>query len=982
MDYYGGGSGGRHHHRGGGRRGRGYGRGRGGRGRGHRHQPYNNSRNRNRGGRPSNRFGGNQAALDPETAMVRQISSFVSRVGEFKNIREVPEGVALRAVEATTAGNINELVGVLCSEDKIEMLFKYREQLQATPQFQPPVVKPEEKIGKLGHVLISCAAGLPLQTASYAALTLAVHEQTKESPWKGFAHRCAGYAMYNISKDLDEILGTGKNISQPACRIKLLLRYLAVLGRVGVVQGFQSEQAADPTKLTIFGLLSTMVEAAKAAQQRNALVVSYLLAQLVLSTLPYLMEYVPQESIDEWILKPLKELLAGYSSSFTPGTGRTAILLKGEQDDGDSNDDDEEDEDDEDDDEEGSGPICDSLQDLLRVAEKFREPTRFALPIDSPWKGLTRTTAPNPESGETEIIPVAFSEDPLYLSVGESKSLQLLLTGEGDFTLVQFSLDGVVFGRLPIFGAPPDPDNDEEEMDENAPKNESLLAFQKSMSLLDRFFVSETLRDCVMCHESFVNPTGLLHGSAKSVAEELVSIHHLFSGENPSTGMEYAIVESLFGLLSQAQEGGAVKHTSVARVLLELTRLHPQRFSPALAVAMTNLFEDYLPSLVPAARDNYCRWFSFHLINTDYQWPSAYWELWQPYALSPNQSSRGDFVRRSLQLMVENVSNPSTIEKECLSDSKTLTAEFFPRTTATYVQHAEGSPMENFEAEMNRRIWDQSEDPATLAEFLLGEEVTNALQGVEGHFLKSQAMTRVLFSPATKVHQSLKDELSVSENGDDGMMDDTAQTKDLILTVLDAIPRYGKTLQAVLIKEAETGGDVALGGALCLRHVESMAYFNASILRGAIAGLLKQSVVNGVAVARWALGDVGDAGVSYLVPRWWLYVNDALRLGTPVAEGNDGMVLDGNAAESMAKAAREGALKYAMTRACSLLATKDEKKLSPEQVDLVEGTKSIVSMAVNMQGQDGTVAPALASMCSEFGGSMAVELLKNSLEQF
>jgi hypothetical protein len=918
--------------------------------------------------------------------MMQQVSSFVSRVGEFKNIRKVPEGVDLRPIEATAAGNINDLVGVLCSEDKMEMLFKYRmeDHLQATPQFQPAPLKPEEKIGKLGHVIISCAAGLPLQTPAYAALTLAVHEQTKESQWTGFAHRCVGYATFHISKELDEILGTGTNIAHAACRIKLLLRYLAILGRMGVVQGFQSEQAFDPQKLTVFGLLSMLVEAAKAAQHRNASVISYLLAHVVLSTLPYIMEYVPQESIDQWVVTPLKELMAGYKSSFTPGTGRTAILLKGEQDDGDSNDEEEEEDNDEDDDEEdASGQVCDSLQDLLRVAEKFREPTRFTLPIDSPWKGLTRTVTPNPENGETETVPVSYSEDPIYLSVGDSNALRLLVAGQGDFTLVPFSLDGVVFGRLPIFGSPPDPDdNEEEDMDENTPKNESLLAFQKNLSLLDRFFVSETLRDCIMSHEAFVNPTGLLHGSAKSVAEELFCIHHVFSGKDPSSGMEYAIVESLFGLLAQAHERGAAKHISISRILLELTRLFPQQFSPALAVAMTNLFEDYLPSLVPAARDNYSRWFSFHLVNTDYQWPDAYWELWRPYALAPGQSSRGDFVRRALQLMVENVSDPSTIEKECLSGSTALTGEFFPRTSASYIQHAEGSPMEALEAELNRRIWDQSEDPNVLVDFLLGEEVAKGLQGVGGQWLKSQALIRVLLSPAMKVHQSLKDSLGASEQGDNDMMDDTAQTKDLILSILDFFPRYGKTLQTVLTKEAETSGDIDLGGAICLRHVEAIAFYNASVFQGIIEALLKQSVVSGVAVSRWALGDIGDPSVSYVTPRWWMYVCDALRLGSPVAEGNVGMVLDGNAAEALAKAAMDAILQYVIPRVCALLASRSEKTLSPKQVDLVEGTKTIVSVAMSIQGEDSTIAPAAAALCSGYGGSTAVELLNNSLLQF
>ena len=293
--------------------------------------------------------------------------------------------------------------------------------------------------------------------------------------------------------------------------------------------------------------------------------------------------------------------------------------------------------------------------------------------------------------------------------------------------------------------------------------------------------------------------------------------------------------------------------------------------------------------------------------------------------------------------------------------------------------------MESLEAELHRRIWDQSEDPAVLAEFLLGEEVANGLQAVEGPWLKSQALIRVLVSPALKVYQSLKDSLEASEKGDDDMMDDTAQTKDLILNVLDLIPRYGKTLQAVLAKEAETSGDIAIGSAICLRHVEAAAFYNASILRAVIAALLKQSVVNGVAVARWALSDIGDpnaSNASSIAPRWWLHVGDALRLGSPVPVGNEGMVLDGSAAEAQTKAAREAVLKYAVPRSCMLLASRNDKSLSPEQVDLVEGTKSIASTAMSLQGEDSTIAHSVAAMCNGFGDSVAVELLKKSLLQY
>mmetsp|Transcript_28186 Transcript_28186/g.59065 ORF Transcript_28186/g.59065 Transcript_28186/m.59065 type:complete len:551 (+) Transcript_28186:115-1767(+) len=350
--YYRGGGGRHRHHRGRGR----------GRGRGSRHQPYNNNRSRHnnyhgggggggRGrGRPGNRFGANSfTQQDPNTAMIRQVFSFVSRVGEFKNIRESEpaaatadgqQGLQLRPVEATSAGNINDLVTALCSEDKLDMLFKCQ------PASMP--VKAEEKVGKLGHLVVSCSASLPLQTPCYAALTLAVNEQIKGSQWEGFASRCVNYATHNFAVDLDTILGTGKNVAQAACRLKLLLRYLAILGRMGIVKGYEegSDHGSDSNKLTVFGLLSMLVQTAKVSQERNLpATVAHLLSSLVLSTLPYVIEYVPQEVTEESILRPIDALLRTYKSTFTPGTGCTSILLKGEQDDGEEMDDDEEEED-------------------------------------------------------------------------------------------------------------------------------------------------------------------------------------------------------------------------------------------------------------------------------------------------------------------------------------------------------------------------------------------------------------------------------------------------------------------------------------------------------------------------------------------------------------------------------------------------------------------------------------------------------------
>jgi hypothetical protein len=982
------------------------GRGRGGRGRGHnsRHQPYNNTRRGGHrgggGGGRGNRFGDNQGQqLDAQTVMVRQVSSFVSRVGELKNINEdafptesAPGG--LRPVEVTTAGNIMDLVAVLCLEDKMEILFKYLQDDDTPATFDRQansVLKPQDRIGRLGHLIVSCAGTLPLQTPCYAALTLAVHEQIKGSRWEGFAPRCAEYAMSSIARDLDAILSGSKDdtVAYAACRIKLILRYLATLGKIGIVHTYQNEQAADPTKLTVFGLLSIIVDAAKAAAVGAARLPSnaaspaaaHLLIYVVLSTLPFVNDYVSQDSVDEWILKPIEALLQSYRSTFVPGTGETAILLKGEQDDGDHDGEEEEEDDDDDDDE--SAPICDSLQDLLRVAKRFREPTRFALPSDKPWTGLTRRSTPNPESGETETYPVEFSDEPIYLSIQGCRSLSFLFDGVGDFELVSFSLEGVIFGRLPIFGSPPDPDDeddDEEEMEGGVGRNEQLEAFKTRFTLLDRYFVSDTIRDCLICYDPYVNPTGMQQGSAKSVAEELLNACHMITGDSPSKGMEYAIVESLFGLIAQSSEESTLKHVYLSRVLLELTRLHPQLFSPAIAVAMTNLFGDYLPALVPTARDNYSRWFAFHLINTDYQWPNAYWQLWEPYAVSPNMSSRGEFVQRAIQVMVENLSNPSLLLTDCLNAATSLANEFFPRRLIPLIEREEGDLRENLEMEIGRRVWQLTEDPTMLRDFLLGEEVSNSLGVFAGSWSKTEALVRALVGPVKKILESLKEGMENSEEDENRMVEDNGLSKDFHSAVIESLSRYSKTIHDVLQNEAETCGDVSEGGVVVLQQVEDAAYFNSSILQDIVSCLLRHSVVGGMSVFRWALRDGGES--TDAVSRWWIFGLIALDQSTNSVAGTGGMMIDGNEAEILAGIARTELLRYAARRVCSLVATRNEKRLNSMSVHLIEGLKTVVVKSKLMDKNaslEGKSVGSLSDCCAGFGGSSAVDLLKKIL---
>jgi len=518
-------------------------------------------------------------------------------------------------------------------------------------------------------------------------------------------------------------------------------------------------------------------------------------------------------------------------------------------------------------------------------------------------------------------------------------------------------------------------------MEDGATKNEELDAFRNRFGLLDRFFVADVIRDCLLSHETFVNDTGLQLGSPKSVAEELLSVHHLFSGENPSQGMAYAIVETVFGLVVQSRDQCALRHTYLSRVLLEVTRLRPQLISPALAVAMTNAFEDYMPALVPTARDNISRWFAFHLTNTDYQWPTAYWKLWEPYALSKKVSSRGCFVRRAIQVMLENVADPTVVINGCLSTAKSLAEDCFPGTKVTIVEYAEGDLLGQFETEIEKRVWDQDINPNALQEYILGNEVNSSLVGADGRWLKTIALVRVLVAPLKKIQKSLKDVVSKNEeDGMDQMVDDTHESKDYYILVVEAIEKYRTSLIGILNKEAELYGDVTEGGALALRQVQAVADFNSGMLQNLITSFLKYSVVEGAAIIRWALGDLGETVTAEVVSRWWEFASEALQKPTGSIGGDGGMIVDGTEAEATAIAARQSILTYAVRRVCSLLSTKNEKRLDPKQADLLEGMKVVAFRAKCLDGSSGKTSP-LADLCSGCGGSMAVELLKSSLMQ-
>jgi len=100
--------------------------------------------------------------------------------------------------------------------------------------------------------------------------------------------------------------------------------------------------------------------------------------------------------------------------------------------------------------------------------------------------------------------------------------------------------------------------------------------------------------------------------------------------------------------------------------------------------------------------------------------------------------------------------------------------------------------------------------------------------------------------------------------------------------------------------------------------------------------------VGSPAVLHWVLGDFGgDPASPIILERWW----DVAALTIPGASANSGF---SDGLQSMLDTISP-CLRYVVTRVCSLIAsstlTTSKGKLSPVEVDLLEGTKEFISTA-------------------------------------
>ncbi len=1053
----------------------------GGRGGGHRHHNNRHNNNNYHNRQPNNRFDNSSnnhetKSIDPQIAMLKQLTAMVAKMSDLlecaKNTATIDndghivdtdltnhDGTTSTSKDEKTvvkaiARNIQDLIGVLCSDQNAPMFLNYQSASKSSLSDNEEIAA-EEEAGPLATLITSCAATLPLQSPSYVGLTFGVDEHSPDSvttnatnnnnlmeeeggddqnnennnvkeekeqvvSYKGFAQRCMTMATRRLCNDLDQIGGvtylleqsptklsmtksvSGDTFVDSFMRCKLLLRYFALLAKVGIVIGYDDQQDSihddavtnnNLDNMTVAGLLKLfIITAMKASMEtrssypssnNNAACesfhnVSFLLCALVLSMLPYTMEYIPQ-SFMEYLVANIEQVLSSdnYKSNYQPGSGIMSILLEKEihevnSEDGD--DDDEEEVDDDDDD--ATTPCADTLQDLLRTVRKLVEAfygdssfssscvaTRFSLLTDSPWsylKGKEQEYAPMEGDEEDAMIKqknlfskLQYTGEPILISVGTSVLLSYLLSLDGNSNVNDISmenavslskivalqcpsLEGVVFGRISIFDPPPDDDDDDDEGVGGEAEHPNLAAYVKSFTLVDRYFLSEAVRDCLVCHKSSVSSSGLEKGSCKDVAEQIWGVCHLFhptsnnnnmeedrvmqsnndgSAASAVKGVEYGIVETILSLIIQSPRNvdstSPLSHVYLSRVLIELTKFQPSSVPQSLAVAIAALFNDFLPSFSPLAKENMSQWLAFHLTNTDYQWPHAYWNMWTPYVVQCMKGSqrncRGEFVLDAIQCMASNLSSPELLVKECLPTQSQLCDYILGNARSSIV--TKSTVLEDIEKDLIHRIWIQNEDPEVIREYLIGDEIAESVQNdiddgdnnahPDDTWWRTGLIVKSLLRPVVRENQRLEHLVKEAQGNGmvDSLIDDDWDPKEDVLTdVEDILPRYKTVILATIARDIKVheenldlrgetkmseSGMILTGEVFVLRQSECLLSYSSAILKSVIDCFVSNAILTPKAVIDWSIGgcDKGTDPANPITSGWWNYALSASRLG-------------------------------------------------------------------------------------------------------
>ena len=914
----------------------------------HPHRNHQHNRGHHHGGgnnRVGNRFTNNYqsnnrtSSVDPKNAMWVQLSAMVAQMSISSNNKE------------EVVQNMMDLIKVLTAEKNAPLFLNT----------------------KLYQLIVHCASALPLHTPNYAALTfglqqyspLAVEPETNnpetDDPTttntdtstdedKNILKSCIQHASQLFGQDLDILqqktaAPTPTSIADAFMRAKLILRFFTLLSHIGIVQLHPNSDDDNENERKGYSLSQFLVWLI----ERNDLPCT----SLVYSTIPYLMSSTKDENIKEWIQtnlinNPNNTVHDNYKSIFEPGYGLHSLLLQEEQLDPSGEEEEEEESDDEDDEE---APACaDTFMDLYRTVTQMvqsddKDKNSFALLTDAPWSQLwakkEETIVPNDSNGGTSMqddtednsnddtmkndsenertVPLVYTDKPLRLFMEGTESLLFSHNGT-DETEIQTAtltttIKSIIFGRLSLFGLPNDDEDDEEDMEE-AEKNPQLNAFKQSFNMTDRFFLGESIRDVLLCHRSRISDTGVDKGTTKDVAEQIWSLSRSFGKSDSELGLEYGIVETMLSLL--LQQSSSLSHVYLSKVLLDLTKLQPSTIPQALAVAVSSLTMDYLPNLVPDARDNLSSWFAFHLTNTDYQWPPSFWNY-----LATSSGCQAHFVRHTLFSMTSFVSLSSSIVTDCLppqnDSSETLIQKLYKKPVEDTVTES------HVQQQLQNRIWKQLEEVDSIREYMVGDKVsaeqdeTEVVQGedemnYDGEnglgqiWWRTGLVIRALLLPAKRDwhhQQKSLESLNTNESNDNERMmeeddndDDLGwkENEDILSEIRDALERHRPVLLATLAKDTQAHEEnlqlkgkqqeeesvlLILGEISILQQLSKCTSYSPHVVFiNCLETLIQTQIVSPMAVLKWLLQyETSNRMDSDFAKGWWTYASLSLRVG-------------------------------------------------------------------------------------------------------
>ena len=817
--------------------------------------------------------------------------------------------------------------------------------------------------GPLCTAVLHCALAVsPLSIPVYAGFGKALADATRSNDHPPVA-RLVTLSVQQFAADLDDLLllhhcndndnhnhNNHNTTSMPTTRTAVVTARATALRRLQALLQLwcwwaaagvlvRDEADADPVPtavqelpLSVGGVLRALATAASLLPPKATL------TRLLQATQPYAVALLGAAWWEEHVASVFLVVVENSTSAFAPGRGAQALLLPTEQ-----ADEEEEDEDDEDEEgEETPQAVCDSAQEWVQALEQDSSATSVVHQLwnEPPWKADT-----------DEIAPLKLAMYPTC------QSLTLLLGGHWqaanpdpdqptlssmESLVLPWDDDGAVVGRLPIFGSPTTTADAQDEDDEDeGPVHPRLQSYRQNYSALDRVILAETMRDMLTSHQVLVTETGVAKGTLKAVAEQIWSLRHVHS----SPGMEYLMVQVILALVCQVPpQGFLLGHTvvSLSRVLVELTKLEPSLFPNVIVQAVHILVEHYMPALTPLARNNLSQWFALHLIAFQYQWPAQYWQHWQTYMQKGWTNARGAFVKRTLELVLENTSTPGALLRE---------NPHWQGVWAPLEDSHQSEEASTLQTEVSNRIHKVSEDPSLLLQHLCSDEVAESHSSL-GPWWRTRVVARALAATLADEYTKLLTTVNATEGGmeDDG----PDESEDVLASALETIARYESLVEGVLQADASNGEGAVEGEVVLLSSVHSQTKFSPCCVEACFQALYEIKAVSSMGMVQWAIG-------SDPVLRWWEWTGMAMRwaMATAFSSSSDNGAMDESTDDAPSSLEAQTlkildvilpVVKAVLTRVVAVLeqdaaTNAASKKPSSIQVDAIEGAKYTICLA-------------------------------------